>query len=186
MGKRIGYLRVSTQDQKLDRQFHGLEGLCDELFVEQVSAVTRHRPVFEAVLARLRSGDALVVWDLDRAFRSVIDAITIADRLRSRGVVFEIINLKVDTSTPAGMLIYTIMSAAAEYERRYLVQRTMEGIAAARAQGKRLGRPPKLSAADLRQARFRIEQRHEKIKVVAADYNVEPWSLSRALRRAAG
>lgn len=185
MGKRIGYLRVSTQDQKLDRQLHGLEGLCDELYVEQVSAVTHHRPVFESVLAGLRSGDTLVVWDLDRAFRSVIDAITVADRLRARGVAFQIVNLQVDTSTPTGMFIYTIMSAAAEYERRYLVQRTKEGIAAARASGKRLGRPPKLTAADLRQARFRIEHRHEKIKVVAADYNVEPWSLSRALRRAA-
>lgn len=75
------------------------------------------------------------------------------------------------------------MSAAAEYERRYLIQRTKEGLAAARREGKRLGRPPKLSADDLRQARFRIEQRKEKIKAVAADLNVEPWSLSRALRR---
>lgn len=183
MGKRIGYLRVSTPDQKLDRQFHGLEELCDKLVVEQISAATPHRPVFEAVLEELRSGDVLVVWDLDRAFRSVIDAITVADRLRARGVEFQIINLQVDTSTPTGMFIYTIMSAAAEYERRYLVQRTKEGIAAARAHGKRLGRPPKLSATDLRQARFRIEQGQEKIKVVAADYNVKPWSLSRALRR---
>lgn len=102
MGKRIGYLRVSTQEQKLDRQFHGLDGLCDELCVEQVSAVTRHRPVFEAVLAKLQSGDALVVWDLDRAFRSVIDAITVADRLGARGIAFEIVNLRIDTSTATG------------------------------------------------------------------------------------
>lgn len=186
MGKRIGYLRVSTPEQKLDRQFHGLEGLCDELFVEQVSAVTRHRPVFQAVLAGLRSGDALVVWDLDRAFRSVIDAITVADRLRARGVEFQIVNLQVDTSTATGMFIYTVMSAAAEYERRYLVQRTKEGLAAARSRGKRLGRPPKLSADDLRKARFRIETRREKVKTVAADFDVKPWTLTRALRRQGG
>jgi len=185
MGKRIGYLRVSTPEQKLDRQFHGLDGLCDELFVERISAV-KHRPIFEAVLARLGAGDTLVVYDLDRAFRSAVDAITVADRLRAQGVDFRIVNLQVDTSTATGMFVYSVWSAAIEYERRHLIERTREGLAAARARGKRLGRPPKLSAADLHRARFRIEQRKEKIKAVAADYDVEPWSLSRALRRANG
>ncbi len=174
---------MSTQDQKLDRQFCGLEGLCDELFVEKVSAVTRHRPVFEAALAKLQSGDALVVWDLDRAFRSVIDAITVADRLRARGVTFEIINFQVDTATAEGMFVYTVMSAVAEYERRHLIQRTKEGLAAARREGKRLGRPPKLSPDQLCIARFRIEAQREAIKLVASDFGLKPWSLSRALRR---
>lgn len=183
MGKRIGYLRVSTPDQKLDRQIQGLDGLCDELFFEHVSAVKRRRPVFETVLAKLTNGDTLVVWDIDRAFRSVVDAVTEADKLHARGIQFHIVNLRVDTATAQGMYVYTLMSAHAEYELRHLRQRTKEGLAAARERGRQLGRPPKLSAAELRQARFRIEQRHEKIKVVAADYNVEPWSLSRALRR---
>lgn len=183
MGKRIGYLRVSTPEQKLDRQLQGLESLCDELFVEQVSAVTHYRPVFEGVLARLRSGDALVVWDLDRAFRSVIDAITVADRLRARGVEFQIINLQVDTSTATGMFVYTIMSAAAEYERRYLVQRTKEGLAAARKRGSRLGRPPKLSQEQLAAARARLTVPGQTKAAVASDYGIAPWTLTRALRR---
>jgi DNA invertase Pin-like site-specific DNA recombinase len=183
MGKRIGYLRVSTREQSPDRQILGLQEICDELHIERISAVTRHRPVFEAVLGRLEPGDALVVLDLDRAFRSVIDAVAEADRLRERGITFHIVNLQVDTSTATGMFVYTVMSAAAEFERRHLIQRTKEGLAAARERGSRLGRPPKLSRDDVCRARFRIEEQNEKIKVVANDYHVQPWSLSRALRR---
>lgn len=183
MGKRIGYLRVSTPDQKLDRQYDGLRDLCDEMHMEKLSAVAKHRPVYERVLSLLKAGDMLVVWSLDRAFRSTIDAITQAELLRARGVEFQIINLQVDTTTPSGKFIYTMMAGHVQFERENLILRTNEGLAAARARGKRLGRPPKLSADDLRQARFRIEARREKIKSVANDLNVRPWSLTRALRR---
>ncbi|MEP2987310.1 MAG: recombinase family protein, partial [Roseibium sp.] len=78
---KIGYLRVSKHEQSPDRQIDGLRGLCDELHIERLSAVSAKRPVFEALVAQLKSGDALVVWDLDRAFRSTIDAITTAEKL---------------------------------------------------------------------------------------------------------
>jgi DNA invertase Pin-like site-specific DNA recombinase len=95
---KVGYLRVSTQEQRPDRQVDGLQSRCDRLFVETVSAVRRNRPVYEAVIEDLRPGDTLVVWDLDRAFRSVIDAVTEAERLRAKGIEFEIANLQIDTS----------------------------------------------------------------------------------------
>lgn len=180
---KIGYLRVSTQEQRPDRQIDGLCLLCDELHVEHVSAVGKARPVYERVIAALAPGDTLVVWDLDRAFRSVVDAVLEAEHLRVRGIMFEIVNLKVDTATPSGMLVYTVMSAFAEFERRMLAQRTREGIAAARQRGACIGRPRKLSDEELHCARERVRQ-HESVKSVAADYGIAPWTLSRALRQA--
>ncbi len=181
--RKIGYIRVSTQEQRPDRQIIGLEDLCDELHIEKVSAVSRRRPVYEHVLERLQPGDALVVWDLDRAFRSVIDALSQAELLRSRGVEFEVVNLQVDTATPAGMLVYTMMRALAEFERSNLAKRTREGLAAARLRGVRLGRPPKLNAAQIAAARLRLCLKETTVTALAAEYGVAPWTLSRALRR---
>lgn len=179
----IGYLRVSTQEQRPDRQIDGLRGLCDEFYIEQASAVSPKRPIFEDVLGALKPGDALVIWDLDRAFRSVVDAITHAEKLRERGVTLRIVNLQVDTATPSGMLVYTVMSAFAEFERRVLSQRTKEGLAAARRRGKRLGRPPAMSAAQINAARDRLSA-GETATTVAETYGIAPWSLRRSIRRA--
>lgn len=176
-------MRVSTQEQCLDRQVLGLQGICDELHIEKLSAVARKRPVYQHVLKRLKKGDSLVVWDLDRAFRSTVDAVTEAERLRVRGIDFQIVNLQVDTATPAGMLVYTVMSAFAEFERRTLSQRTREGLAAARQRGQRLGRPPKLSVEDIRRARERVEQDDETLAAVSADFHVSITTLHRALQR---
>lgn len=181
--RKIGYLRVSTQEQCLDRQILGLQGICDELHVEKLSAVARKRPVYQHVLKRLRTGDSLVVWDLDRAFRSTVDAITEAERLQERGIDFQIVNLQVDTATPTGRLLYVVMSAFAEFERNTLSQRTREGLAAARLRGQRLGRPPKLTSDDIRRARVRVEQRREPLRVVSADFDVSITTLHRALKR---
>ena len=181
--RKIGYIRVSTPDQRHDRQVLGLEDVCDELHVERLSAVSRRRPVYEAVLSRLQPGDALVVWDLDRAFRSVVDALQQIEGLRSRGIEFQIASLAVDTATPAGMLVYTVMSAFAEFERRKLAQRTREGLAAARRRGVRLGRPPKLNARQLTYARGRLATPGATTAAVAQELGVAPWTLTRSLRR---
>jgi DNA invertase Pin-like site-specific DNA recombinase len=180
--RKIGYLRVSTAEQRPDRQIDGLRMICDELHIEKVSATNPHRPVYDRVLSLLRRGDQLVVWDLDRAFRSVIDALTEVEKLRKRGIEFQIATLKLDTSTPGGMFVYTMMSALAEFERRTLSQRTREGLAAARARGARLGRPPKLTEQHLQEARARLEA-NETLTRIAEEFGVAPWSLSRALSR---
>lgn len=181
--RKIGYLRVSTAEQRPDRQIMGLEPLCDELHIERLSAVSRRRPVFDQVLTGLDTGDVLVVWDLDRAFRSVIDALTVIDRLRSRGIELEIANLQLDTTSAAGMLVYTVMSAFAEFERRTLAQRTREGLAAARQRGVRLGRPPKLSKEQLAYAGRCLAEPDATITDVARELGVAPWSLTRSMRR---
>lgn len=183
MARKIGYLRVSTQEQNLDRQILGLQDICDELHVERLSAVARKRPVFEAVLAQLARGDTLVVLDLDRAFRSALDAITTAESLQTRGIEFQIVNLRVDTTTPMGKCLFTVLSAFAELDRLMIGQRTREGLAAARQRGKRLGRPPKLTADDLSEARSRLECIGEHLVDIAPDFDVSPATLARSLKR---
>lgn len=180
--KKLGYLRVSTHEQRPDRQIDGLQSICDALFIEHASAATIKRPVYQEVITQLTSGDGLVVWDLDRAWRSTLDALTEIDRLRQRGIRLEIANLQIDTECPSGMLLYTIMGAFAEFERRILSQRTKEGLAAARARGVRIGRPPRLNSAELKSALDQIKS-GKPIKHVAAAFGMAPWSLSRALKR---
>lgn len=157
--------------------------ICDELHIEKLSAIAPHRPVYERVMRRLRPGDVFVIWDLDRAYRSAKDALNELDRLRARGVDFMIANLNLDTTTPHGRLIYCIMSGLAEFERATLSQRTKEGLAAARRRGKRLGRPPKLNDAQLRQARNQLRS-GQSMAHIAGEFGVAGWTLSRALRRA--
>lgn len=182
MMKKIAYLRVSTPEQCVDRQIDGLKGLCDELHVERLSAVSRKRPVYDAIVDALRPGDMLVIWDLDRAYRSARDALNELDALEKRGVNFFIANLNLDTTTPHGKLLFTVMSGIAEFERDFLVQRTKEGIAAARARGARLGRPPKLTDIELSEAGLRVAS-GERLASVGRTFGVSGWTLARSLKR---
>lgn len=181
--KKIGYLRVSTHEQKPDRQIEGLQPLCDELHIETLSAVARSRPVYDGIVSRLERGDMLVVWALDRAYRSAKDALNELDALRARGVYFQIANFNLDTTTPHGRFIYTIMSGAAQYEREMLIERTKEGIEAARARGKSIGRPRKLTEEQLLSAQCRIAEQTATKTAIAAEHGVAPWTLTRAIRR---
>ena len=183
--KKIAYVRVSTAEQRHDRQILGLREICDELHIETVSACSPRRPVYEDVLRRLSPGDMLVVWALDRAYRSTKDALTQLDVLRSRGIHFQIANLNIDTSTPAGIFVYTLLSALAEFERRILSERTKEGMEAARKRGKRIGRPPVMSDKQLRDAKCRIESDGHSISRIARDMKVPRWTLARSLKRQA-
>lgn len=180
--RRIGYLRVSTEEQRPDRQIEGLQALCDEMHIETLSAVSCKRPVYEGIKTRLQRGDMLVVWDLDRAYRSARDALNELDALQRRGINFVIANLKLDTTTPEGYYVYTIMSANSEFERRMLSRRTKEGLAAARRQGRRLGRPRKLTLAQIADARVRLQLKETTVTALAREYEVGRWTLTRALK----
>ncbi|MCI4665903.1 MAG: recombinase family protein [Neomegalonema sp.] len=137
---KIGYLRVSTEEQDTARQEDGLAALCDELHVERLSAVAKKRPVFDSVVAKLGEGGSLIVWDLDRAFRSPVDIPTCVADLNARGVKFQIVTLGIDTATEAGERVATMMAAVAQFERRIISRRTKEGMAARMRRGGHLGR----------------------------------------------
>ncbi|MEO0883950.1 MAG: recombinase family protein, partial [Pseudomonadota bacterium] len=132
-GKRLGYIRTSTDRQSPARQIDGLSEVCDAVFVEEgVSATSSHRPVFEDVLSKLKSGDTLVVWDVDRAFRCTSEALTQVDALRARGVSFEAVGWEYDFETPEGVFNFTIRAACAELETGIMSTRIRQGIAAAK------------------------------------------------------
>ena len=177
---KIGYLRVSTEDQNPNRQIDMLLPICDEIHIEKLSATAKHRPILGTIMKKLSSGDTLVVWSLDRAFRSTVDALHHADRLRDRGINFQIVSLGVDTATADGRLAFTVVAAVAEHERNRLSERTKQGLAAAKRRGKILGPRRKLSDKQITCAADRIAS-GEKVKDVAYDYRVHPWTLTRNL-----
>lgn len=182
---KIGYLRVSTEEQSPDRQIDGLKPLCDILYIERVSAVARKRPIFDRIINELNSGDTLIVWDLDRAFRNTIDALTQAEKLRLRGVEFQIVTLGVDTGTADGKLVYTVLAAFAEHERSRLSERTKEGLRAAVKRGKKLGRKPILSERQILAAQSKLKSKDMTLKQVAALYGVDATTISRSIKRLA-
>lgn len=181
--RRIGYIRVSTPSQTTDRQVMQLDSECDALHIEHLSAVAPERPVFEAAIASLRSGDAFVVVDLDRAFRSSIDAIMTAESLRKRGVRFQVLSFPIDTATEEGELFYTILAAFAQFERRIISRRTKEGLEAARRRGVRLGRPAHLDPETIREAHAWIAETGLPCAYVAALLGVSRLTLQRGFRR---
>jgi DNA invertase Pin-like site-specific DNA recombinase len=180
---KLGYLRVSTEEQNTDRQIDALKPLCDNVFIEKISATAPKRPVFDQVMSLLKTGDTFVVWDLDRAFRSTVDAILQEKHLRENGIEFEIISLNVNTSEPAGEFAYSVMAAAAQLERRMISKRTKEGLAAARKRGVQLGRKPKLTQIQVRQAKEKLEAENHTQSELAAMLGVHPRTLARALKR---
>ncbi|HCT6260827.1 recombinase family protein [Klebsiella quasipneumoniae] len=137
----IGYARVSTGDQNLDLQKNALvRAECEQIFEDTASGKNSRRPGLRRAIRRLKPGDSLVVWKLDRLGRSVRDLITLVSELQARGVNFRSLTDSIDTSTPAGRFFFHVMSALAEMERELIVERTLAGLAAAREQGRVGGR----------------------------------------------
>jgi DNA invertase Pin-like site-specific DNA recombinase len=153
-GALIGYARVSTSGQLLDRQKHALaEAGCLRIFADKLSGKTAERPELAACMDYLRPGDTLVVPSLDRLSRSLADLIDIVATLRRRGTGFRSLHEALDTTTPGGRLIFHVFAALAEFIRELIVEGTREGLDAARARGVRLGRPPAMTAEQIRLAR---------------------------------
>ena len=152
--KLIGYARVSTSGQILDRQIRALaEAGCIRVFADKLSGKTADRPELAACLDYLRQGDILVVPSLDRLSRSLQDLITLVAGLRRSGVGFRSLHEALDTTAPVGRLVFHVFAALAEFIRELIVEGTREGLDAARARGQRLGRPPAMTGEQIRQAR---------------------------------
>ena len=138
----IAYARVSTEQQSLNRQIDLLTGFgYDKMFTEKFTGTKANRPEFDKVMLLLRNGDILVVESLSRLSRSTKDLLNILDELEMRGVKLVSLKENIDTSTPTGKLLVTVLSAICQFERDLTVQRTREGLKASRARGKVGGRP---------------------------------------------
>jgi DNA invertase Pin-like site-specific DNA recombinase len=143
---RIGYARVSTHEQNLDSQTDVLNKAgCQKIFIDKVSGVAAARPGIDETFSHLRQGDTLVVWRLDRLGRSLKNLIELVSKLEEMQVGFQSLQESVDTTSTGGRLVFHIFGALAEFERGLIQERTKAGLAAARARGRKGGRPKVLN-----------------------------------------
>jgi len=149
---RLGYQRVSTERQCLDRQSDALGALgLDRIFEDKASGKSANRPGLQEMLGYIRSGDTLVVESISRLARSTRDLLGIIEQLEAKGVAFISLKESIDTTTPQGKFVLVIFGALAEMERETIHQRQREGIEAAKARGRAMGRPPATYPADWNQ-----------------------------------
>ena len=174
----VGYARVSTQEQDPSLQLDALQGAgCEKLFVEKASGAQRDRPQLRSALEYMREGDTLVVWKLDRLARSLKQLIETVEALEGRGVGFRSLTESIDTTSTGGRLVFHIFAALAEFERSIIQERTKAGLDAARARGRRGGRPPALTGEDLAAARALLRDPAITVKEVAKRLGCSPSTL---------
>ncbi len=182
VGDLVGYARVSTRDQTVALQLDALNAAdCVRVFEETASGAQRDRPQLAAALDYMRAGDTLVVWKLDRLARSTKQLIETVEDLARRGIGFRCLTQDIDTTTAGGRLVFTIFSAIAEFEREIIQERTRAGLDAARARGRRGGRPPALKPRDLKEARALLADPEITVEQVAARLKVSASTLYRHL-----
>jgi DNA invertase Pin-like site-specific DNA recombinase len=175
---RIGYARVSTGGQKLERQLDALTRAgCRRIFAEKKSGRNADRPELAAALEFMRPGDTLVVPALDRLSRSLQDLITTVADLRGRGVGFTSLHENLDTTTPGGRLVFHVFAALAEFIRELIVAGTHEGLAAARARGRVGGRPSVATPDIIAAARDMLPNPHHSITSIAKLLGISPGTL---------
>ncbi len=139
---KIGYARISTKDQSFDLQIDALKKAgCEKIFKDISSGKNKNRKQFDEMLAFARENDTIIVWKLDRAGRSLNHLISLINDLQNKKVDFLAINDNIDTSTATGRLIFHIFASLAEFESSLIKERTLAGLSAARARGKKGGRP---------------------------------------------
>ena len=178
----IGYARVSTQDQNPELQLDALKKAgCEKVFVEKASGAQRERPELQAALQYMRKGDILVVWKLDRLARSLKQLIETVENMEERGIGFRSLTEAIDTITSGGRLVFHIFGALAEFERSIIRERTLAGLASARARGRLGGRPRGLSDADVVAAKALLSDANITVEEVAKRLGVATSTLYRYL-----
>ncbi|MFE3839561.1 recombinase family protein [Pseudogemmobacter sonorensis] len=180
---KVGYARVSTDDQRLDLQLAALQAAgCKRVFEDHgISGTRMNRPGLSSMMRALRPGQTLVVWRLDRLGRSLNGLVQLIDELGRRGVEFQSLTEELNTSSPGGRLIFHIMAALAEFERALISERTKAGMLSAQLQGRHVGRPPSISDQDVLKANTDLQK--ESLKAVAERHGVSPRTLQRRLQK---
>jgi DNA invertase Pin-like site-specific DNA recombinase len=182
MTTRIGYARVSTDDQNLDLQRDALtKAGCVSIYEETASGKSVGRPELDHCLKALRAGDVLVVWRLDRLGRSLPDLVSIVSDLEKQGIGFESLTEKIETGSAAGKLVFHVFAALAEFERNLIRERTQAGLAAARARGRKGGRKPSLDDKQIREIRALLRDPSIAVTDVAKRYGVSRTTLYKAV-----
>ena len=184
MNQRIGYARVSTDDQNLDLQRDALrQAGCSTIYEEAASGKSAARQELEQCRKALRAGDTLVVWRLDRLGRSLPDLVQIVADLEQRGVQFESLTEKIETGSAAGKLVFHVFAALAEFERNLIRERTRAGLVAARARGRAGGRKPKLSEAQIKEINEMVDAQKLPIGRIAELYGVSRTTIYKVAPR---
>jgi DNA invertase Pin-like site-specific DNA recombinase len=174
----IGYMRVSTGEQSLDLQRDALARTgCERIYDDVCSGRATDRPGLSKALDAAREGDALVVWKLDRIGRSLPHVVGLVGDLQKRGVGLKVLTGDVDTTTATGRLVFGIFATLAEFERDLIHERTMAGLAAARARGRAGGRPRVMTKPKLKAAMTMMADRDNAARDIAAELGVSLSTL---------
>jgi DNA invertase Pin-like site-specific DNA recombinase len=181
---RIGYARVSTHDQSTNLQRDALQASgCAQIFEDSITGTARKREGLDTALGLVGAGDQLVVWRLDRLSRSLRHLIEISELLQARGAHLISLNDGIDTSSSSGEMYFNIIGAIAQFERRLISERTKAGLASARSRGVVLGQKPKMSPAQIMEARALLMSGRSGAQVAHA-FGVSRATLYRAMKRA--
>ncbi len=176
----VGYARVSTTEQTLDLQLDALKQAgCSKIFTDTVSGAKEERKGLDEAVAYLRPGDTLVVWRLDRLGRSLKHLIEVVTDLEKRGIGFKSLTENIDTTTSGGKLIFHIFGALAEFERNLIRERTQAGLQAARARGKRGGRPKSLTGKKVAVLKELYESKQHSIDEICKSLHISRATLYR-------
>lgn len=177
----LGYARVSTDDQVLDAQHDALLAAgAERIFGDKITGTARARPELDRMVEQLRDGDVVVVTKYDRLSRSLKDLLEIVEVIRARGAGFQSLAEDIDTTTPAGRLVFHVFASIAQFERERISERTREGLAAARKRGRVGGRPPALSPAQKIEVRRMRDKDLRPLPEIAALFKVSVKTIRRA------
>lgn len=180
----IGYARVSTHDQNLDLQKNALKQAgCKKIYLDTASGITTERSGLERALDQLRPGDTLMVWRLDRLGRSLKHLIELVSELENKQVKFHSLQESINTASPGGLLIFHVFGALAEFERNLIRERTQAGLTAARARGKKGGRPKALTLKQEEVAVKLYRERQHSIQEICHILKISKSTLYEYLHR---
>lgn len=176
----VGYVRVSTSDQRLDSQEDAVKTAgAERVFADVITGSARHRPQLDRMLDQLRVGDVVVVTKYDRLARSLKDLLEIVEQIQEKGAGFRSLAEDIDTTTPAGRLVFHVFASIAQFERERIAERTREGLEAARRRGRVGGRPPALSVAQRAEVRRMRDVENRPLPEIAALFKVSTKTIRR-------
>ena len=177
----IGYARVSTDDQNLDAQIDALTAAgTGKIFADKISGTKRARPELVRMIDQLRDGDVVIVTKYDRLARSLKDLLEIVEAIRKRGAGFRSLAEDIDTTTPAGRLVFHVFASISQFERERISERTKEGLASARKRGRIGGRPPALTSVQKIEVQRMRDEEHRAVPEIARLFKVSERTVRRA------